>query len=326
MIADHLELALITYNRAAALDHTLERLAASPFAACRLTVLDNRSTDATPEVCARWEDRFADFHVVRHRRNVGGEANYLRALEGLVRPYGWVLCDDDELDFSDCDDVIAAIEEGEVDVLSVGAPGREAWPGGRTTMSALRDADFRVYGVFVFMPNTIYRTAAIDQAALLDGYRNIDNLYPMFPFVRRLVERDAPVHVSRRMLVHRGGLTVPVTPLYWFVRWVRCASTVPEAGDRLSLVWSTSETQRAWYKTLAAMVLQEKLYRPQAVGGEIWELLRLLQGKQRLALIAFMPLALIPTAVLAVGKGRVTGERGEAIRRFGQAAPSEERN
>jgi glycosyltransferase involved in cell wall biosynthesis len=326
MIADHLELALITYNRAAALDHTLERLAASPFAACRLTVLDNRSTDATPEVCARWEDRFADFHVVRHRRNVGGEANYLRALEGLVRPYGWVLCDDDELDFSDCDDVIAAIEEGEVDVLSVGAPGREAWPGGRTTMSALRDADFRVYGVFVFMPNTIYRTAAIDQAALLDGYRNIDNLYPMFPFVRRLVERDAPVHVSRRMLVHRGGLTVPVTPLYWFVRWVRCASTIPEPQDRRYLVWSTAPGRIAWLRTLAAMLLQEKLYRPEAVGGEIWELLRLLRGKQRAALVALMGLALVPTPALAAGKARLTGRRDEGTPTFGHAAPAEERS
>ncbi len=326
MLAEKLDLALITYNRADALEQTLEQLAASPFAGCRLTILDNASTDATPEVCARFADRFRELRVERHRRNVGAEANYLRALEGLEKPYGWVLCDDDDLDFSDCDDVIEAIEEGEVDVLSVGAPARALWTGGRTTMGRLRDDHYLIYSTFVFMPNTIYRTAAIDPAALVDGYRNIDNLYPMFPFVRRLVERDAPVHVSRRMLVLRRGLTVPVTPMYWFARWVRCASTVPEAEDRLALVWSTSENRRAWYKTLAAMVLQEKLYRPEAVGGEIWELLRLLQGRQRLALIALMPLALVPTAVLAVGKGRVTGERGEAVRRFGQAAPSEERN
>lgn len=325
MLAGKLDLALITYNRADALARTLEQLAASPFAACRLTILDNHSTDRTPEVCARFAGRFADLRVQRHRRNIGAEANYLRALEGLEGPYGWVLCDDDELDFSDCDDVIAAIEDGEVDVLSVGAPGREAWAAGRTTMGALRDRDFRIYGVFVFMPNTIYRTAAIDPAALVDGYRFIENLYPMFPFVRRLVERDAPVHVSRSMIVNRGGVTVPKTPLYWFVRWVRCASTIPEPQDRRYLVWSTSPGRIAWLRTMAAMLLQEKLYRPEALGGEIWELLRLLRGGQRAALLALMPLALVPTGTLAAAKARLTGQRDDGLRQFGQAAPAEER-
>ncbi|CAA9518647.1 MAG: hypothetical protein AVDCRST_MAG53-3144 [uncultured Solirubrobacteraceae bacterium] len=323
MLADDLEITLITYNRADALARALEQLAASPFADCRITVLDNCSTDHTPEVCTIFAERFEDLHVMRHVRNIGAEANYLRALETMTRPYGWVLCDDDDLDFSHCDDVIAAIEQGEVDVLSVGAPGREEWAGGRTTMGRLRDADFRVYSVFVFMPNTIYRTAAIDPAALLDGYRNIENLYPMFPFVRRLVERDAPVHVSLRMLVHRGGITVPVTPMYWFVRWVRCASTIPEQQDRRYLVWSAAPGRIAWLRTLAASILQEKLYRPQAVGGELWELLRLLRGGQRLALIALAPLALVPTPALAVAKRRLTGQ--EDVLTFGAAAPHEER-
>jgi len=326
VLVDDLEISLITYNRAEALARTLEQLASGPFARCRLTVLDNCSTDRTPEVCASFAERFDDLHVVRHVRNIGAEANYLRALEMMALPYGWVLCDDDELDFSDCDDVIAAIGEGEVDVLSVGAPGRETWKGGRTTMGRLRDEDLRVYGVFVFMPNTIYRTAAIDAAALVDGYRNIENLYPMFPFVRRLVERDAPVHVSQSLLVRRGGLTVPVTPMYWFVRWVRCASTLPEPQDRHYLVWSTSPGGRiAWLRTLAITILQEKLYRPQAVGAELWELLRLLRGAQRAALVALAPLALLPTPALAAARRRRTGLSDGGPPSFGGAAPVEQR-
>ncbi len=325
VLAEKLDLALITYNRADALAQTLEQLASSPFAGCRLTILDNASTDDTPAVCARFADRFADFRPQRHARNVGAEANYLRAVEGLEKPYGWVLCDDDDLDFSDCDDVISAIEEGAVDVISVGAPGREDWAAGRTTMSRLRDEDFRVYSVFVFMPNTIYRTAAIDPAALVEGYRWIENLYPMFPFVRRLVERDAPVHVSRSLLVKRRGVTVPVTPLSWFLRWVRCASTIPEPQDRRYLVYSTSPTRKQWLENLGAMLLQEKLYRPEAVAGEAWELMRLLRGKQRVALLGLLPLTLLPTSLLAAGKRRITGQGGDELLRFGGAAPAEER-
>lgn len=326
MLAGVLEVAVITYNRATALERTLEQLAASPFAGCRLTVLDNCSTDGTPDVCARFAERFPELRVVRHVRNIGAEANYLRAIEMLERPYGWVLCDDDELDFSDCDDVIAAIEEGEVDVLSVGAPARSAWSGGRTTMGALRTRSYLVYSVFVFMPNTIYRTAAIDAAALVDGYRNVQNLYPMFPFVRRLIERDAPVHVSRTMLVRRGGVTVPVTPMYWFVRWVRCVSTVPDPDDRRLLVRSAAPSRLAWLRMLGATILQEKLYRPEAVKGELWELLGLLRGGQRAALALLAPLALIPTPALAAAKRRLTGSDDADGPRFAAAATPEQRS
>lgn len=324
MISDHLELALITYNRAGALELTLEALAASPFAACRLTILDNCSTDSTPEVCARFEDRFPDVRIVRHKRNVGGEANYLRAVEGFELPYGWVVCDDDDLDFSQCDDVIAAIEEGHVDVLSVGAPGREDWPGGTTTMGALARRTSTVYGIFVFMPNTIYRTAAIDTAALKDGYDNIQNLYPMFAFVRRLVERDAPVHVSQSMLVHRRGVTVPKTRMYWFVRWVRCVMTLEDPDVRREIIWGTTPTKLDYVKTFWASILQEKLYRPEAVAEELWELLFTLRGAQRALLVLFAPFALIPRSVLAAGKQRITGEEDPLS--FRDAAPAELRD
>ena len=190
-------------------------------------------------------------------------------------------------------------------------------------MSRLRDLDFRVYSVFTFMPNTIYRMAAIDSAALVDGYRYIQHLYPMFPFVRRLVERDEPVHVPRTMLVRRRGVTVPVSPMYWFLRWVRCASTIPEDQDRRYLIWSTAPGRIAWMKSTGATILQEKLYRPDALGPELRELLALLQGRQRLAFLALTPLALVPTSVLAPRQAAHQGRGGRPAvrgRRAGRGA------
>ncbi len=133
VLADELELTLITYNRADALARTLEQLATSPFAACRLTVLDNCSTDGTAGgVRGLRAERFPELRVVRHARNIGAEANYLRALETMERPYGWVLCDDDDLDFSDCDDVIAAIWRARSTWSPSGRPrGRTGRAGGR---------------------------------------------------------------------------------------------------------------------------------------------------------------------------------------------------
>jgi glycosyltransferase involved in cell wall biosynthesis len=51
MIEQKLEIAIITYNRAAALRRTIGQLAAGAFRGCKLRILDNCSTDETPRVC-----------------------------------------------------------------------------------------------------------------------------------------------------------------------------------------------------------------------------------------------------------------------------------
>src|SRR5690349_20144371 len=100
---DELELFVVTYNRAGALRRTLEALLVSPFSGCAITVLDNASVDETPAVCEEFAGRFARLRTVRHARNVGFGANYLRAIELARAPYTWILADDDDYDFSDAD-------------------------------------------------------------------------------------------------------------------------------------------------------------------------------------------------------------------------------
>src|SRR4051812_28649789 len=120
MLADDLAIMVFTYNRADNLRRTLEQLEDSPFAACRITVLDNHSTDHTPDVCRAFEGRFPRYRVIRHRVNIGLGPNYLRGVELSDARYSWILSDDEDFDFSDCSDVIEAIEEGEVDLFSLG--------------------------------------------------------------------------------------------------------------------------------------------------------------------------------------------------------------
>ena len=299
MLTTQLELVLITFNRSAELRHTLTRLAESPFAGCRLTVLDNCSTDDTPDVCAALAPRFENFHVVRHHRNIGGGANTLRAVEIARAPYTWILCDDDELDFSACADVVEALEAAEVDLISLGAPGREHWPSGQTTLQTLADAGARVLWVFTFLPNTIFRTELFDDDARAEGYRLIGDLYPNFGFLRRQLERDAPVLVSGREIVKRGGLGVPVSELFWFLRWVRCCSTITEPQRRREAIDSADATRGQWLIRRAASIAQEKLAFPERARAEVGELLLLLRGGQRVRLLLLAPLVLVPRAAYA---------------------------
>src|SRR5437868_1458481 len=99
-LARKIELFIFTYNRAPFLENTLRQLAESPFSECKITVVDNASTDGTTEICERAAKMIPQFRHVRHRANLGCSANYLRAVELAGSLYTWVLCDDDSFDFS----------------------------------------------------------------------------------------------------------------------------------------------------------------------------------------------------------------------------------
>nr|MDQ3604423.1 hypothetical protein [Actinomycetota bacterium] len=229
--------------------------------------------------------------------NIGANPNYLRAVELSRAPYTWVVADDDDFDFSDCDDVIAAIEDGEVDLISVGAPGRSGWTPGRTSMGALVARRARIFFVFTFMPNTIFRTGLFDEPSFSEGYRLVEALYPHFPFVRRQIERDASVHVSRREVVIRGGDTVPESALYWFERWVRCCSTIADRRLRHEAVYEPCQGRVRWFAWLAGMINQERIHNPERVWRELAALALGLRRGQLLMLALAAPIALVPPSV-----------------------------
>jgi glycosyltransferase involved in cell wall biosynthesis len=289
-----LEILLITFNRAAELDRTLAALHSSPFAGCRVSVLDNASTDATPEVCTRWAERFEDLRVVRHPRNVGGGPNYLRAVELSRARYTWVLADDDLLDFSRCEDVIAAIDEGEVDLLAVGAPGLETWPKGRTSLGAVWAQDGRVFSVLTFIPCQIFRSELFTDHDMADGYRHVDMLFPQFPFVRRQLERDATVHVAHHPIVQRDGWSVPGSHLWFFVRWVRNCLTISDRDTRRGAIYGIEPSRRHWTFVLAQGIMLERARHPERLIAEIAELRRTMVGEQKLLLLLVAPLAFGP--------------------------------
>src|SRR4051812_4124120 len=106
---DQLEILIFTYNRAESLRRTLSQFTSEPIRNCRLTVLDNHSTDNTPQVCSEAQGSHSNLRIVRHPKNIGGLANYLRAIELAAAPYSWVICDDDSYDFSKATDVFEEI-------------------------------------------------------------------------------------------------------------------------------------------------------------------------------------------------------------------------
>ena len=182
MIEENLEIVLITYNRYKDLENTLKKFSDGPFSLCKITILDNCSDDKTPEICVKYKNIFPNMTIIRHKKNIGGNANILRAAETSTSNYTWVICDDDNYDFSDCQDIINAINSGKYDLISPGSPAEQEWERGlSTSVKKLIEKGSFYFVARSFVPGTIFKTELFDSICVLEGYANIHNFFPYFP-------------------------------------------------------------------------------------------------------------------------------------------------
>ena len=303
MLKEKLEIFLITYNRADYLERTLEQLLEGPFAGCKITLMDNCSPDRTPEVSQKFQPQFPDMKIVRHKKNIGACANYLRAVELSQAPFTWVLCDDDTFDWSDCSDVIEAIESEQFDLISVGSPGQYAWERGlKTTTQKFVKRGARYFGTFTFMPGVIFRTALFDSVTLAQAYRNIVNEWVHFGFFYKCYKINSPVYVSKKEIVIRdGGSSLP-SQLHAFTAYVNNCRMIENPRLRRRVIYQCTDTRWQWFSGLVPAIVNEKVNRPQAVAREIADLTLGFSADQRMLLGLLSPLIVMPNSVLKLGK------------------------
>jgi len=313
-----LEILCITYNRAADLDHTLRQLGQSPLANCRITVLDNASTDGTPQVCAANAERLSDLHTVRHRKNVGASANYLHAVELAAAPYTWIICDDDAYDFERFGDVSEAICTGDFDLISLGSAGSYRWVRGVATDTAeLRRSHPGFHFVSSFVPSLIFRTALFDSTALSQGYAAAGNLFPHFPFLSDCVGRPRSIYVAREQVLFRNEGQNVLSPLRFLTLWVNNCRTIADPGLRRQVIFEAFEVGQRGYRRrfarhVAEWIAYERLEHPHRLARELGEIALGLTRDQRLLLLAILPIALVPRPVLDALRTHRTRRAGGA--------------
>jgi glycosyltransferase involved in cell wall biosynthesis len=264
-----LEIFIFTFNRAESLRTTLSQLTAEPVRFCRITVLDNHSTDATPEVCATAKNSLANFRHIRHPKNIGGLANYLRGIELAEAKYTWVICDDDSLDFSKAADVFAEIAKGATDIISVGVEGHPLPPGERGTLRTFaQEHNFFLWHSFV--PSMIFKTALFDADRIRAGYDNIDTMFPHFPFLVHIAETDRSIYVSREKVITKSN-NVGYSTSRFMSGWLKSCRRFNSRKLRtkaLSEVFSGEN----FFKTLIFSILIEREYRPERCKAEFRDL------------------------------------------------------
>ena len=248
---DNLEIIVITYNRAELLGTTLDRLAASPFSTCRITVLNNASTDHTQQVVWQKQSLFTNLRLVSNVVNIGGDANILRAVELATAPYLWILADDDSYDFTDVSDVQQVLAQGSVDLIHVGAHTGVAWNKGGTTATP-RQLVRQGYPYFLF------------SSFLIAGYKNIISLYPHMPFLQHFYTEDKPMYIARRRIVSAGIGAQAYDHTEQYLGWLRTSRMLPNRRDAMKCLrqqfFLDNNVDMALYYT--KLCLRQRAYRP----------------------------------------------------------------
>lgn len=269
MVADKLQILIFTYNRAASLERTLSAFCRSPFSECAMTALDNHSTDHTPAVCESFEKQLPSFNYIRHPKNIGGLANYLRAVELSSAKYTWIICDDDTFDFTNAKEIIAAIDEDKYDLISVGVEGHEL-PGGYSGSLRHLALNHPYFYRHSFVPSSVFRTALFGPEILRMGYDNIVTMFPHFPFMAHLAEADARVYVTRNKIIQKSN-NVGYSTFRFLTGWAMSCRKISDKELRRKAI--SEVFGRSVFTNLVYSVLTERQFRPNQYQREYRELL-----------------------------------------------------
>jgi len=280
MIEEKIEIVLITFNRYKYLDKTLSQLLESPFVNCKITILDNCSTDKTPEICYKYKNLFPNIIINRHKNNIGGNPNILRAVETSNSLYTWILCDDDDYDFSDCDDLLESIESEKFDIIMTFSHDFKNSEG-KTINELLKEEKlednnldsyhdttskklFEIIGqyyflIFSFVPTSIFKTELYDSECLIKGYDNVHNLYPHFKFITKSIENDFSIYKTKKDIIIAGDeLSDSYTLLFWLQAWVDSSLMIKDKEKR-EIVFSNYFNEHTFFQMMIYSIILSKV-------------------------------------------------------------------
>lgn len=90
-----LTIAIPTYNGASTIGQTLESVVSQLTDGVDILVSDNASTDETPEIVAKFAERYPQISYRRNSENVGPDRNFDAAIVGSAGIFVWLFSDDD---------------------------------------------------------------------------------------------------------------------------------------------------------------------------------------------------------------------------------------
>lgn len=201
-LSECLSIVIATFNHQDLLACTLSALLESPVRDCRITILNNKSTDGTLAVCDEYKNRFRQLEVYTQPVNLGGGSeNYIHAIEFCDTEYIWHLADDDQYDFSHFSDVEEAILSCQYDLIQVGAHQEGNWDWGVSdTPRHLCEKGYKYFRFSSFLPCDIFRYSYYTKY-IKEAYAAISLWYPHMPCLIHAYIDDVQIYVSKERIV-----------------------------------------------------------------------------------------------------------------------------
>jgi glycosyltransferase involved in cell wall biosynthesis len=186
-----LEIFLITFNRKKYLEETLKKIFSedSPIRSLRITILDNKSTDGTSELINEYAEKNPNIVHVINNRNIGGNANICKCYELATYKYFWILCDDDEYNWTYWNDVTTAIND-DSDAIVVA---NYAHPGNNIAQLLCQ---------LSFVPAAIYKTENISDTIMVNAEYQISTMFPQLALVCKLVNDKKNITIIDNWIVN----------------------------------------------------------------------------------------------------------------------------
>lgn len=226
---------LITYNRAEELARTLDSFLTANTEGMRLHVLDNASTDATAETVARYRHRWPELCYHRNKFNIGGSANYLRALELSDSEYCWVIGDDDEWLLEDLAELSDILRGGKADVIRLGWLASDA-SRGKSQQLVCMVQDEPLFFASVSMISAVIVRRSLCTCGMTEAYLAIGDAYPqMIPFYRLANDPSISVFTTTFDLMRHTPSTEPgyfMSDLEWIACYVRSTRFLVDSNLR----------------------------------------------------------------------------------------------
>ena len=198
-LIDKLQIYLITYNRKNYLQRTFEQILAedSPIKNFDITVLDNASTDGSSELIEEYRKKFPNIKHIKHKINIGGNANICRAFEmgaSSGKEYVWVLCDDDLYDFSNWKEVEQKVEAKD-DIICLCDYVFD-------NKKSINNAQ-KIFQL-TFVPAGIYRTELITDDLLINMYDCIITMFQQCCLAISCINENKNISILSKPIVFNG--------------------------------------------------------------------------------------------------------------------------
>ena len=198
-IKEKLQIYLITYNRLERLKRTFNQIfdEISPIKNFDITILDNASTDGTSEFIEEYCKSFPNIKHIRHKVNIGGNANICRAFElgaSCGKEYVWVLCDDDYYDWSGWDYVEKYIEEKK-DIICVS-----------NYFFQKNELNSKAYLIpqLTFVPAGIYKAELITDNVLSNMNENTFTMFQQSCITIQAINENKKIKILNKQIVDNG--------------------------------------------------------------------------------------------------------------------------